>query len=88
MKYIPNNIRHLRYCKMFKQSDLAEKLGLKCADRISLWENGRAMPSVENLFDLAKILGVLPDEVSQHDTITKMIKHSRISQIELFACFI
>ena len=57
----PNNIRHFRYRKMLKQSELAKQLGFKSADRISLWENGLAMPSTENLFDLARVLEVMGD---------------------------
>ena len=59
----PNNIRHYRYRKMLKQSELAEKMGFKSNERISQWESGKTMPSVENLFRLAGILGVLPHEV-------------------------
>lgn len=48
---------------MLKQSELAEKMGFKSNERISMWENGNTMPSVENLFTLAKILEVLPHEL-------------------------
>ena len=37
--------------------------GLDCADRISRWENGTAMPSVVNLFKLAAIYEVMPHEL-------------------------
>ena len=41
----------------------AVALGLDCADRISRWENGLNMPSVANLFKLAGIYKVTPQEL-------------------------
>ncbi len=72
-----NNIRHFRYCKMLKQSELAEKMGFKSNDRISMWESGKTMPSVENLFRLAQILGVMPHEV--YPDLLKLISHDPTS---------
>ena len=63
MEHIPNNIRHFRYCKMLKQSELAEKMGFTSNERISQWESGKSMPNVQKLFDLAKIFEVFPHEI-------------------------
>jgi len=48
---------------MLKQSELAKLMGFASNERISFWETGKSMPSVENLFQLAKILGVMPHEI-------------------------
>ncbi len=67
MKYninITNNkMRGLRLGRKLKQSEVAKILGLDCADRISHWETGKAMPSIINLFKLSAIYDVLPSEL-------------------------
>ena len=60
---IPNSLRSRRKTVGLLQSDVAKALGLDCADRISHWENGTAMPNVVNLFKLAAIYGVMPHEL-------------------------
>ncbi len=62
MKY-PNRLREYRTKAGLRQVDIAEILGLDCADRLSRWENGLAMPSVVNLFKLCALYQVLPHEV-------------------------
>ena len=61
--FIPNNLRERRKAAGLLQKDAAQALGLDCADRISHWENGTAMPSVVNLFKLAAVYGVAPHEL-------------------------
>jgi len=39
------------------------RLGFHSNDRLSKWENGHQLPSLINLFKLAKINGVLPGEL-------------------------
>ena len=56
----PNNLRECRQKAGLLQRDVASKLGLDCADRLSRWENGRAVPNIVNLFKLATIYGVEP----------------------------
>lgn len=58
-----NRIRELRTVAHLRQCDLAELLHLDCEDRLSHWENGKALPSVVNLFRLSKLLKVLPHEL-------------------------
>ena len=60
---MPNKIREYRYRRIMKQSELADKIGIKTSDRISQWETGHSMPSVENLFEMAKVLGATPMEL-------------------------
>ena len=61
--FISNNLRQHRKISGLLQKDVAKLLGLDCADRISHWENGIAMPSVINLFRLAAIYQVMPHEL-------------------------
>ena len=53
-----NKLKELRLKCGYTQKQVAEILGLKCEDRISHWEKGQAMPSIENLFKLSKLLNV------------------------------
>ena len=61
--FIPNSLRLRRKEASLLQSDVAQSLGLDCADRISHWENGTAMPSIVNLFKLAAVYRVMPHEL-------------------------
>lgn len=61
--HIPNTIRVHRKRKGLRQQDIANYLGHRFTDRISLWEQGKAMPSVMNLFKLSSLLEVLPHEL-------------------------
>ncbi|MFM2224733.1 MAG: hypothetical protein RJA07_935 [Bacteroidota bacterium] len=45
------------------QKDVAKLLNLKSTNRISRWEQGTAMPSVENLLQLSIIYRRLPTEL-------------------------
>ncbi len=60
---VPNNLRHQRERVGLRQTDIAKLLGLQCSDRLSRWEHGIAMPSVVNLFKLAVLYGVAPQEL-------------------------
>ena len=42
---------------------VADYLGIKCASRISKWENGEAYPSIINLYKLSALYGTLVDEL-------------------------
>lgn len=56
---IKNNIRKLRRSQDLSQHKLAEILGVK-QDMISRWELGKAVPTEENVNDLADYFGVSP----------------------------
>lgn len=59
----PNNLRLLRSQTGLLQSDIARAIGLASSDRISHWEKGLAVPNIINLFKLAAIYGVPPQEI-------------------------
>ena len=61
--FMPNNLRSCRKAANLLQSDVARSLGLDCADRISHWENGTALPSIVNLFKIAAVYKVMPHEL-------------------------
>lgn len=63
MKTINNKLKELRVQHNLKQEEVAIWLSIQCAGRISKWERGLAMPSVQNLFKLAKIYKVLPHTI-------------------------
>lgn len=63
MTTISNNLRFHRERVGLRQIDIARLLGLQSSDRISHWEHGVAMPSVVNLFKLAVIYQVSPQEL-------------------------
>jgi len=58
-----NKLRELRMKNNLTQKQVAKLLGLQCEDRLSHWENGLAMPSVRNLFRLANIYKVMPNDL-------------------------
>ncbi len=62
-QFISNRLRACRKETNLLQVDVAKSLGLDCADRISRWENGTAMPNVINLFKLAAIYNVMPHDL-------------------------
>ncbi len=59
-KPFPNSLREHRLKAGLFQRHVASILGLDCADRLSRWENGLAMPSVANLFKLAALYETEP----------------------------
>jgi len=62
-KPFPNNLRERRLKAGLLQRDVAARLALDCADRLSRWENGSAMPNTVNLFRLAALYNVKPHEL-------------------------
>jgi len=62
-QFVSNQLRFHRTKAGLFQKDVARTLGLDCADRISRWESGLAMPSIVNLFRLAAIYKVMPHEL-------------------------
>ncbi len=62
-KIIPNSLLAHRQKAGLLQSDVAKALGLDCINRISRWEHGIAMPSVPNLFKLARLYGARAEEL-------------------------
>ncbi len=62
-KPFQNSLREHRAKSGLFQRDVAKLLGLDCADRLSRWENGQAVPSIMNLFKLAALYKAEPHEL-------------------------
>ncbi len=62
-KRYKNSLRKHRLLMGYKQNEVAKLLGLKSASRISKWEKGLAMPSVENLIKLSALYATLMNEL-------------------------
>lgn len=60
---IPNKLKEYRNKMGLRQIDVAHTLGFCSAERISLWEKGRAVPHLLNLFKLCGLYQVLPHEL-------------------------
>jgi len=60
---VSNRLRLYRERVGLRQTDIARLLDLQSADRISRWEHGIAMPNVTNLFKLAVLYKVPPQEL-------------------------
>ncbi len=63
MKY-PNNLKYYRLKAGLTQKQVAEKLGLHSSqDRISMWENGIAVPNILNLLMLCELYKMNPQKI-------------------------
>ena len=63
-RYIPHNyIRRIRRMLGLTIEASANLIGLQDPGRFSKWENSHSIPSVENLFRLSHLYGVLPHEL-------------------------
>lgn len=62
-KPIANNLREYRTRVGLRQIDVAERLGLDYADRLSRWENGLNLPSIMNLFKLSILYKTSPERL-------------------------
>src|SRR5947209_3284345 len=61
--FILNNLRAHRKQAGLRQLDVAKALGFLSTDRISRWEKGLTFPHVVNLFKLARLYRVAPQEL-------------------------
>lgn len=66
MEKIAEGLRKYRKQAGLSQDELAEKLHVT-RQAVSRWESGSAMPSVDNLMELAAIFGVTVDELLQQE---------------------
>lgn len=62
-KRFQNTLREHRARIGLRQIDVAQKLGLDCADRLSRWENGLAAPNIVNLFRLSALYKITPEQL-------------------------
>ena len=53
-----NNLKAIRIQQGLTQRQVAILLSMHCENRLSQWEAGKAIPSVENLFHLCEIYHV------------------------------
>ena len=60
MSTVGDKIRQVRVARNLTQQDLADKMGLK-RNTISQWESGSRNVSVEQLIEIAKVVGVTLD---------------------------
>lgn len=60
---IANNLKKYRRIIGYSQKEVAKILGFKSTSRISLWEKGKAMPSIENILKLSALYSTLPNEL-------------------------
>lgn len=57
------NIKRLRIQRYIKISDLQRIFGFTTPQAIYKWEQGRALPTIDNLIILAWVLGCSMDEI-------------------------
>lgn len=62
-KQYPNSLRKHRKNAGLRQRDVARALKLSNCERISKWENGKAVPILWTLFQLAALYHVSPQEL-------------------------
>ncbi|MFB9841112.1 helix-turn-helix domain-containing protein [Mucilaginibacter ginsenosidivorans] len=59
----PNNLRRFRLRRKLTQQEVIVELGHKTARRLSAWEQGISVPSMEHLFALAHLYKVKVEEL-------------------------
>lgn len=81
MQHYPNNLREFRKAKGMLQIEVDQLLGHLNSDRMSDWEKGYAMPNVANLFKLATVYGVSPDDLYREirATAAREVEEKRVS---------
>ena len=57
------NIRRLRLEHGYSVNDLQEYLGLACLQGIYRWQNGKSLPSTDNLYALSKLWGISINDI-------------------------
>lgn len=58
-----HNIRQLRVQNLLKVNDLQRTFGFAQPQSIYKWEQGKSLPTIDNLLVLSKIFGVSMDEI-------------------------
>lgn len=74
LKATGENIIRLREERGLTVKDLQEMFGFATPQSIYKWQQGQAMPTVDNLFILAKIFGVHMDDIIVVDNETERTK--------------
>lgn len=58
-----NNLKALRNRAGYTQQQVAKLLGKNIQDRLSHWERGTAIPSIQNILALCKLYKVSVEEI-------------------------
>lgn len=74
LKATGENIIRLREERGLTVKDLQEMFGFATPQSIYKWQQGQAMPTVDNLYILAKIFGVHMDDIIVVDNETERTK--------------
>lgn len=81
------NLRDLRKAKKISQSELAEKLSIPVAT-IRKWEKTEALPSVQDMFSIAKVLDVQNDDIFKMFQIKQtQVEKDNLEEIKLYEAF-
>ena len=59
----PNKLKTYRRCSGYSQKKVARILGFKDTSTLSRWEHGLTVPSIVQVFRLARIYRALPHEL-------------------------
>jgi transcriptional regulator with XRE-family HTH domain len=59
----PNKLRFYRHCSEYSQKKVARMLGLADTSLLSRWEHGKAYPSLVQVFRLARMYHVTPQQL-------------------------
>lgn len=60
--YANNRLKEFRKQAGYTQGQVSKQLNMHCESRLCRWERGISIPSVENLFKLAKLYNVIPHQ--------------------------
>lgn len=78
---IGERIRAFRLARGMKQDTLADEVGYSSRAAIAQFENGFAVPSLEKVIDLARVLGVHPGALLSDAEIPSQDSEERLKQI-------
>jgi len=65
MQY-PNSLKYYRKKNGLTQQDVANALGLKSTNRLSVWESGMSLPNVTNLLKIASLYNISPNKLYEY----------------------
>ena len=77
-RQIPNRLRKQRLIHGYSQVEIAQMLGLKGSNQVSLWEKGERTPSLEHIIHLSIIYNVLIEELYFEFLKCKRKEHQKI----------
>lgn len=60
---IGRRLRRHRRLMRYKQLTVARRLGYNCCTQVSRWEQGKALPSLENAIKLSRLYGTTVNQL-------------------------